>query len=103
MALWVTNIEDDFRVIDIDSIVCVKKSKTNKNCWDVFLDGNVNIELTHKEMLSLFDILTDEKEYYQYDPDDYEEEEDNDDLNTSKPVECSYESLFDKKEKTIKW
>ena len=54
MALWVTNIEDDFRVINMDAIVCVKKSKTNKNCWDVFLDSNVSVELTHKEMLSLY-------------------------------------------------
>lgn len=100
MALWVTSIENDFRVINMDSIVCIKKSKTNKNCWDVFLDGNVSVELTHKEMTSLYDNLTDEMEFYEYDPDDYEEE-DNDDVNTSKPN--GYESLFDKTEKTIKW
>lgn len=101
MALWVTNIEDDFRVINMDAIICVKKSKTNKNCWDVFLEGNVNVELTHKEMFSLYDNLTEEMEYYEYDPEDYEEEENNDDVNTSKPN--GYESLFDNKEKTIKW
>ena len=101
MALWVTNIEDDFRVINMDAIVCVKKSKTNKNCWDVFLDGNVSVELTHKEMFSLYDNLTEEMEYYEYDPDYYEEEENNDDVDTSKPN--GYESLFDNKEKTIKW
>lgn len=102
MALWITNIEDDFRVINMDAIVCVKKSKTNKNCWDVFLDGNVNIELNHKEMLSLYDNLTDETEFYEYDPDDYQEE-DNDNTNIGKPMECRYDSLFDNKEKTIKW
>lgn len=101
MALWVTNIEDDFRVINMDAIICVKKSKTNKNCWDVFLDGNVNVELTHKEMFSLYDNLTEEMEYYEYDPEYYEEEENNDDVDTSKPN--GYESLFDNKEKTIKW
>jgi hypothetical protein len=101
MALWVTNIEDDFRVINMDAIICVKKSKTNKNCWDVFLEGNVNVELTHKEMFSLYDNLTEEMEYYEYDPDYYEEEENNDDVDTSKPN--GYESLFDNKEKTIKW
>lgn len=101
MALWVTNIEDDFRVINMDAIICVKKSKTNKNCWDVFLEGNVNIELTHKEMFSLYDNLTEEMEFYEYDPDYYEEEENNDDIDTSKPN--GYESLFDNKEKTIKW
>lgn len=100
MALWVSNILDDLRVINMDAIICVKKSKTNKNYWDVFLDGNVSVELTHKEMLSLYDNLTDEMEYYQYDPDDWEEEENNDvDINT--PME--YESFFDKKVKTIKW
>lgn len=101
MALWVTNIEDDFRVINMDAIICVKKSKTNKNCWDVFLEGNVNVELTHKEMFSLYDNLTEEMEFYEYDPDYYEEEENNDDVDTSKPN--GYESLFDNKEKTIKW
>lgn len=101
MALWVTNIEDDFRVINMDAIICVKKSKTNKDCWDVFLEGNVNVELTHKEMFSLYDNLTEEMEYYEYDPEDYEEEENNDDVDTSKPN--GYESLFDNKEKTIKW
>lgn len=101
MALWVTNIEDDFRVINMDAIICVKKSKTNKNCWDVFLEGNVNVELTHKEMLSLYDNLTEEMEFYEYDPEYYEEEENNDDIDTSKPN--GYESLFDNKEKTIKW
>jgi len=101
MALWVTNIEDDFRVINMDAIICVKKSKTNKNCWDVFLEGNVNVELTHKEMFSLYDNLTEEMEYYEYDPEYYEEEENNDDVDTSKPN--GYESLFDNKEKTIKW
>ena len=103
MALWVTNIEDDFRVINMDTIICVKKSKTNKKCWDVFLEGNVNVELTHKEMFSLYDNLTEEMEYYEYDPEDYEEEENIDDINTSKPADCNYESLFDNKEKTIKW
>lgn len=101
MALWVTNIEDDFRVINMDAIICVKKSKTNKDCWDVFLEGNVNVELTHKEMFSLYDNLTEEMEFYEYDPDYYEEEENNDDVDTSKPN--GYESLFDNKEKTIKW
>lgn len=101
MALWVTNIEDDFRVINMDAIICVKKSKTNKNCWDVFLEGNVNVELTHKEMFSLYDNLTEEMEFYEYDPEYYEEEENNDDIDTSKPN--GYESLFDNKEKTIKW
>lgn len=101
MALWVTNIEDDFRVINMDAIICVKKSKTNKDCWDVFLEGNVNVELTHKEMFSLYDNLTEEMEFYEYDPEYYEEEENNDDVDTSKPN--GYESLFDKTEKTIKW
>jgi hypothetical protein len=101
MALWVSTILGDLRVINMDAIVCVKKSKTNKNCWDVFLDSNVSVELTHKEMLSLYDNLTDEMEYYEYDPDDYDEEENNDDVDTSKPME--YESLFDKTVKTIKW
>ena len=54
-------------------------------------------------MFSLYDNLTEEMEYYEYDPEDYEEEENIDDINTSKPTDCNYESLFDNKEKTIKW
>ena len=53
-------------------------------------------------MFSLYDNLTEEMEFYEYDPDDYEEDN-NDDTNISKPMECRYDSLFDKKEKTIKW
>lgn len=93
-VFWTTLEDDNFKMFDMNKIICVKKG--GNGWWKVYLEGGVEVELTDNEADSLYVNVTQEYEFYEYDPDDYNEESD-DSQETTKEM-----SLFDNHEK-INW
>lgn len=97
-VFWTTLEDDNFKMFDMNKIICVKKS--GNGCWKVYLEGGVEVELTINEAHSLYENITHEYEFYEYDPDEYEE--DNEESNKSLEADGGL-SLFNSNEKKINW
>lgn len=104
-VFWTTLEDDNFKMFDMNKIICVKKG--GNGWWKVYLEGGVEVELTIDEVHSLYENVTEEYEFYEHDPDEYEEDneycvEDNEESNDSSELDEGF-SLFGSKEKKINW
>lgn len=97
-VFWTTLEDDNFKMFDMNKIICVKKG--GNGWWKVYLEGGVEIELTIDEVHSLYENITEEYEFYEHDPDEYEE--DNEEVDDSSKTDEGL-SLFGHNETKITW
>lgn len=97
-VFWTTLEDDNYKMFDMNKIICVKKG--GNGWWKVYLEGGVEFELTDDEASSLYGNITDEYNFYEHDPDEYEE--DNEELDDSSKTDEGL-SLFGRNETKITW
>lgn len=97
-VFWTTLEDDNFKMFDMNKIICVKKG--GNGWWKVYLEGGVEVELTINEARSLYENIIDDYSYYEHDPDEYEE--DNEESYESSETNGGL-SLFNSNEKKINW
>lgn len=97
-VFWTTLETDNYKMFDMNKIICIKKG--GNGWWKVYLEGGVEVELTTDEAASLYDNITDEYSYYEHDPDEYEE--DNEESDDSSKTDEGL-SLFGHNETKITW
>lgn len=97
-VFWTTLEDDNFKMFDMNKIICVKKG--GNGWWKVYLEGGIDFELTDNEAHSLYENITDEYNFYEHDPDEYEE--DNEELDNSSKTDEGL-SLFGRNETKITW
>lgn len=97
-VFWTTLEDDNFKMFDMNKIICVKKG--GNGWWKVYLEGGIDFELTDNEAHSLYENITDEYNFYEHDPNEYEE--DNEELDNSSKTDEGL-SLFGRNETKITW
>jgi len=97
-VFWTTLEDDNFKMFDMNKIICVKKG--GNGWWKVYLEGGIEFGLTDNEAHSLYENITDEYNFYEHDPDEYEE--DNEELDDSSKTDEGL-SLFGRNETKITW